>query len=294
MARKHRDKFNMQHSSSAQAGSSGRGDRQQPRSDQPQRRGQSAADGGSKGESKNTLMSEASGIAETVSSELEGATTALRGAGSKVSDIASGVARDAGSTLRRAGRRAGRTAFNALKANPMPIALTGVGLTWLTFNTFGGGLRSGSSSRSSSIVGGATEKLASATSDATQKLASTASDATQKLTSTASDATQKLGRMVHDASSSALTLEHDVERVMGDNPLLMGAALLAVGAAIGIALPATLRENTWFGKGRDQIVHKAEELARGAVEKVETVAKQVTRGDGIKQSSSRPSSASPV
>jgi len=295
MARKNRDKFNIQHGNSSQSGARGPSGRKQQRLDQEPSRGQSAAGGGGLGEIKDTLMSEASGIAETVSSEIKGATTAVRDAGSKVSDIASGVAGDAGSTL----RRARRTAFNAVKANPIPIALTGVGLTWLTFNTFGGKQRS-----SSSVMSDATQKLASTTSDATQKLASTTSDAaqklvskasgaTQKLVSEASGATQKLGHVVHDASGNALAIEHDVERWMGDKPLLMGAAMLAVGAVIGAALPTTLLENTWFGKGREQVAHKARELARDAVEKVETVAKQVT-GDSFRQSSSRQSSASPI
>ena len=62
------------------------------------------------------------------------------------------------------------------------------------------------------------------------------------------------------------------ERVVRDNPLVVGAAAALVGVAIGMSIPASETENRLMGEARDNVVEKAREAASGAAEKVQDVA----------------------
>ena len=48
--------------------------------------------------------------------------------------------------------------------------------------------------------------------------------------------------------------------------------ILLIGAAIGLALPETERENEWLGEAREGVVDRAQELARNAASTVQEVA----------------------
>jgi uncharacterized protein YjbJ (UPF0337 family) len=63
---------------------------------------------------------------------------------------------------------------------------------------------------------------------------------------------------------------------MEENPLAVGAVALALGAAVGLAIPSTQIENRYMGEARNNLLHKAEETARDAVGKVQKVAGEVT------------------
>ena len=67
--------------------------------------------------------------------------------------------------------------------------------------------------------------------------------------------------------------QNQVQRMLRDNPLLVGAAAVVVGAAVGAALPETERENEWMGETRDSVVDRAQDAARTAASTVQEVAK---------------------
>ena len=62
------------------------------------------------------------------------------------------------------------------------------------------------------------------------------------------------------------------ERVVRDNPLVVGAAAALVGVAIGMSLPASETENRLMGDARDTVVDRAREAASDAAERVQDVA----------------------
>ena len=62
---------------------------------------------------------------------------------------------------------------------------------------------------------------------------------------------------------------------MEENPLAVGAVALALGAAVGMAIPTTRVENKWMGETRDNLLQQAKDTAGDAVEKVQEVAGQV-------------------
>jgi ElaB/YqjD/DUF883 family membrane-anchored ribosome-binding protein len=52
------------------------------------------------------------------------------------------------------------------------------------------------------------------------------------------------------------------QRLLHENPLMVGAAAVVVGCAVGMALPETERENEWLGETRDNVIEKAQDAAR--------------------------------
>jgi hypothetical protein len=66
-----------------------------------------------------------------------------------------------------------------------------------------------------------------------------------------------------------------VDRVVRENPLVVGAAAALVGVAVGMSLPASGTENRLMGEARDTVVDRARELASDATGKVQEVAEQV-------------------
>lgn len=71
--------------------------------------------------------------------------------------------------------------------------------------------------------------------------------------------------------------QNGFQRLLRDNPLLVGAAAIVAGAAVGAALPETDRENELMGDTRDSMVEKAQEVARNIPNTVQEVA-----GDAVK------------
>jgi len=52
-----------------------------------------------------------------------------------------------------------------------------------------------------------------------------------------------------------------------DNPIAIGAAMLALGTLFGLIVPRTEREDEWIGGKRDQMLGKAQELTHEAFQK---------------------------
>ena len=70
----------------------------------------------------------------------------------------------------------------------------------------------------------------------------------------------------HSVSNSA-----SMPRCAG--PLAIGAVALALGTAVGLAVPQTA-ENEWMGEARDTLVDKAQSVSQDAIEKVQQVARR--------------------
>lgn len=155
-----------------------------------------------------------------------------------------------------------------LRRNPVPAALAGVGLTWLAFSS---GERGGDRPRygrnDEVRYGGgnrASEGRLSELPDATAAIAQVTSRTREYAAETA-DSVQRIARQ----------RKNQLQRTMEQNPLLVGASALILGAAVGLAVPETDTENEWMGDARDNVVDRARDMARGAASKVEEAAGSV-------------------
>ncbi len=78
----------------------------------------------------------------------------------------------------------------------------------------------------------------------------------------------------YQAQYQARRAQRGYERTMRENPLSLGAVALAVGAAVGLAIPHTHQEDAWLGETRDQLIHEAQNKAGEVVDKVQHVASE--------------------
>ncbi len=88
--------------------------------------------------------------------------------------------------------------------------------------------------------------------------AATARDTVNEYASSAASSARDASRRVRSAASTATT---SIDSWVNDNPLAAGAIAVAVGAAIGLAMPRTELEDRAMGEARDQAWAKARDVA---------------------------------
>jgi hypothetical protein len=200
-----------------------------------------------------------------------GRAKAARQTGQQLTRVASAVGKELRSDAKAAQQAAtkiGRAAWGTIQENPVPIALTGIGvmcagagITWLLMN----GAKDGARTDGSSVSGtdgqingpGRTQRVKQSLKHATEAVGSKAS------------------ALAHGAVEQGRQLETSLERGVQTHPLAVGAAMLAVGTAIGLAIPRTKLEDGFLGRERDKLVSAAQRTARGAAKKVESLARQI-------------------
>jgi ElaB/YqjD/DUF883 family membrane-anchored ribosome-binding protein len=160
-----------------------------------------------------------------------------------------------------------------LRDNPIPAALCGIGLTWLATSDRGRRVQR-------SYIGGEYDvasveeydvspvEESSRVMDTARRAGDTARRAGEKVQQYASDATATVRRTTRHAQTQ-------LQRVINENPLMVGAGALVLGAAVGLSLPETEHENEWMGETRDNLVEHAQDVARSAVSTVQDAAGNV-------------------
>jgi ElaB/YqjD/DUF883 family membrane-anchored ribosome-binding protein len=107
-----------------------------------------------------------------------------------------------------------------------------------------------------------------AVSDATDRARETMDDVTERTREAATRAQRQIGRYTRQATSQ-------LQYWMEHNPLAVGAVAMAVGAAVGLALPETRREHQLMGDARDRVVDNAKDLANQAVDRATEAAQSL-------------------
>jgi ElaB/YqjD/DUF883 family membrane-anchored ribosome-binding protein len=211
----------------------------------------------------------------------------------------------------------GNRFVNVVRDNPVPIALTTIGIGWWMWNqragsrrvTYGSGYpassfdstwdtrtgygaagaEAGTYRRFDSDKGvwvggegegeGTSDRVKHAVSDASDRARETLSSATGRARETmddvsgrtreaASRAQQQIGQYSRQAKSQ-------LQYWMEENPLAVGAVAMAVGAAVGLALPETRREQELMGDARDRMVDNAKSMANTAVDRATEAAQNL-------------------
>ena len=147
---------------------------------------------------------------------------------------------------------------DSIKANPVPLALTALGLGWLIVNA---------------RAPQAQARVVSAIGDKTDDLKQQATDLAQTAQAKARD-------VAHQAQARGREVETSAVRVFDANPLAIGLGVAAVGLVLGLAVPTTQKENELLGPARDRLAHealgKAQDLAHKALD---TANEQLAGGD---------------
>lgn len=173
----------------------------------------------------------------------------------------------AGTAIKETGVSVG----NSMWRNPIPVALIGLGLGWLILRNYSGNGDDydmpGTRSRTRLNIR-TDQREYGATTGALNQVKDTASDL-------ASRSTEALSNLGSKAKDSVSTAGSRIEQVLRNNPLAIGAVAVAAGAAVGLALPSTKLETEYMGEASEKLVDKAQEVARGAIDKVQSAAQQM-------------------
>lgn len=187
----------------------------------------------------------------------------------------------AGSTIKEAGTSVGYSVWR----NPIPLALIGLGVGMLFMKRRRGNGYSYDYDRSRSTSprpgqqnlsgGGQIGQTRYATSGAYNE--GTFDQVKESASNLAHRSTETLSNLGSKAREGASQVSNRFGQLLRDNPLAVSAVAMAAGTAVGLALPSTRFENEYIGETSERLVDKAQEVARGAIDKVQDTAKQMTQ-----------------
>ncbi len=165
-----------------------------------------------------------------------------------------------------------------VKENPMALAMIGAGMAMLMvgrkstdpITTTGVGLDAGYGvDPADSALGagagrfGATGEASSSVSDKASGVAASlgekASELKHHLADSAEHARHGVSQLGGQAAHTGRKVQNTFESMMRDEPLIVGALGLALGVAVGAALPSTPLEDRTFGAVRDDLVEAGKE-----------------------------------
>jgi hypothetical protein len=111
-----------------------------------------------------------------------------------------------------------------------------------------------------------------------EKVSQLAHDAEHRASELAGDARVRGRQVMRGAGRQMRRAEQGIESTLRENPLALGAVAIAIGAAIGLALPHTHVEDEWMGDTKDRLLHRAEGAAGQAIHRAEEAVGQLTSG----------------
>lgn len=185
----------------------------------------------------------------------------------------------------------------SVRNNPVPAVLTSVGLLWLMMSqnrppTPHPGYRAG---RDQNTVGEWADGLADGidsardhlhqTTDTLKEGYQTVKGKAANLGDNLGAATENISHAVHDASDrlvrSTHVMSNQFSQLLKEQPLMVAAAGIALGAMLGAALPSTETEQRYMGKTSAGLADKVKQQAREGFDAVrDTVTKTTDHSDG--------------
>jgi hypothetical protein len=190
----------------------------------------------------------------------------------------------AGSSIKEAGGSVGNTMWR----NPIPFALIGlgVGMLWMKSrrgNGYSDWTRSTSLRPNPENLSGASQTNQMGQTRTGAYNEGTFGQVKETAGNLANRSTEALSHLGSRAREGATEVSDRFGQLLRENPLAVGAVALAAGTAVGLALPSTRFESEYIGETSERLVDKAEEVARGALDKVQDAAKQMTQPENKPQ-----------
>lgn len=120
-----------------------------------------------------------------------------------------------------------------------------------------------------------TDRAGDVAGQAKEKVGDVAGQAQERVGQFADQAQEKVGQFTDQAQYGARQMQSRFDSTLRENPLALGAVVVAAGIAVGLSLPETPWEDQLMGEARDNVVQKAQGAAQETIEKVQQVAQQV-------------------
>lgn len=175
----------------------------------------------------------------------------------------------------------------SVKSNPIPVALMGIGMAWLmaTGNRKPAYLREGGS-----VEGAAPGMM--------QRASEGLSSTKDRLSQTAQSAKAHVGQIGQGArermSYQAERVRTGYDSLVREQPLVLGAIGLAVGALLAAAAPRTRREDELMGEASDRLTERAREAGKQTLEKAKQVATAAKDSAAQQKPAGRPAVVEPA
>jgi hypothetical protein len=248
---------------------------------------------------------------ETAASIVEQTGQAMRAATiGKVEKLATRI-QQASENANEASKGLGSIVIRTVKSNPLPATMAAIGLGWLylrrpdasprydgnqeyntengTLSRVGGAVNNAAGSMGNAVSGGigsVSETMGGAANEAGNIIGDTASTVGDAVSDAAGTVGETVGQvaggtqgaardMVTEVQFQALRIGEGLQMLSQKNPLALGAAGLAVGALIGLAVPESQAEHRLMGGLRDAALDQAGETAQQALNKVSHVTGEV-------------------
>lgn len=174
---------------------------------------------------------------------------------------------------------------------PLPLFFIALGAGLLLFGSKKNGrgsYRSGGNGRSfkgnngrkngnkGSMLSSAGETLSGAASSTYQAVGNTANSAYESVGNAASSVygsvSDLAGGTIDKAGELVGQIQEKYEYYLEENPLVVGAVALAVGAAVGLSIPSTRYEDELVGEVRENLMSKVSDKLSGTIDKVKNIA----------------------
>jgi ElaB/YqjD/DUF883 family membrane-anchored ribosome-binding protein len=158
----------------------------------------------------------------------------------------------------------------AAKQNPLPVALATIGIGWL--------MALGRQPAQHQGYGSSMDSMKDRASGAMQSASEGMTSAKHRLSGTMSSVADTTRQQYQRARGS-------IDYLVNEQPLMLGAIGLAIGAALGAAAPRTRKEEELMGEASRNLTEKAKEMGSQQVEKAKEAVTQATQKvtDEVKQ-----------
>lgn len=174
----------------------------------------------------------------------------------------------------------GRSMLETIRQNPLPAALAGIGLGWLYMSSkntsnvrtidhiqaeprrYSGGGYYGGSPRYATSYEHSSQDMG---------MGERAGQVQEKAGEYVEQAQDMAGQLGHQAQYKAQDAYDKFDRLMHESPLVVGAVAIGLGAAVGLAIPETRKENEMMGEARDSLLDTAQQKAQETMHKAEQV-----------------------
>lgn len=228
---------------------------------------------------------------------------------SNAGDTASELVTTAGESA----RGFGSTIVETIKSNPVPAAIAGIGLGWLFVSgrkestqepeargyspRYGAGQQdyygasgySGESygnesslgsrlnstgDRVGNLAGQAQESAGQVAGQVQAKAGQVAGGVQDTAGQLAGNVQDTAGQLASSAQYGVQRAQSGFQQALQSNPLAVGMAAVAIGAAIGLSIPGTDKENQLLGETRDGMMQQAQQVVQDKAQQVQTVAQE--------------------
>ncbi|MDH4763550.1 MULTISPECIES: DUF3618 domain-containing protein [Pseudomonas] len=177
---------------------------------------------------------------------------------------------------------------NTLKANPVPAVLTSVGLLWLALGqnrtpapaTTGTPLKdrlSGALDSVADSAGHTRDSLNRGSHDVRDKVTGLGESVSVKASETGERLSDSAAHAKDALADQAQQLKGTFETLLREQPLVVGALGIALGALLGASLPRTETEDRALGKHSDKLTTKAKQAASSGYEQVKAAGQDVAK-----------------